>query len=116
MKTTVSLNRMYFKANHGFYEKERIEGNEFYLDVSVELKSFDRIDDNINDTVNYEDIYKICNEEMLKTSKLIETVVYRITTRIKDELDHVTGGEVSIFKVKPSIGGPLDHAQVKMEF
>lgn len=116
MKTTVGLNRLYFKAFHGYYEEERKKGNEFYIDVSVEVKSFDSHEDNIQDTVNYEDIYKICEEEMAITRKLIETVVFNIITRIKNELSHVTAGQVSLSKVNPSIGGPLDTAVVKMEF
>ena len=83
MKTIVSLEGLEFKAYHGFYDEERKRGNRFICDVSIELKSFDSNDDNIFDTVNYEDVYAIIDEEMKKTCKLIETVAYNIIERLR---------------------------------
>lgn len=115
MKTTVSIEGLQFRAFHGFYDEERKRGNDFTCDVFVELKSFDSIEDNIYDTVNYEDIYDIVKEEMGNTKKLIETVAYCIITKIK-EIDNVTGGKVKLTKNNPPLKGKVDKAVVEMVF
>ncbi len=115
MKTKVSIEGLQFFAYHGFYDEERKKGNEFVCDVQVELKSFDSMDDNINDTVNYEDIYNIVEDEMNKTKKLIETIAFKIIERLK-HLENVTGAIVKISKLNPSLNGAVDKAVVEMKF
>ncbi len=115
MKTVVSLEGLEFKAYHGFYDEERKRGNRFICDIAVELKSFDSSDDNITDTVNYEEIYHIVDEEMKKTCKLIETVAYNIIERVK-LIDNVTGAKVKIIKLNPPLVGIASQAVVEMKF
>lgn len=115
MKTIVSLEGLEFKAYHGFYDEERKRGNRFNCDVSIELKSFDSNDDNIFDTINYEDVYAIIDEEMNKTCKLIETVAYNIIERLR-HLDKVTGAKVKIYKLNPPLVGIASRAVVEMKF
>jgi len=57
--TTIALEGMHFFAYHGYYAEERIVGNQFIIDVYVDVDTFDSQDDNIDDTVNYEVIYDI---------------------------------------------------------
>jgi dihydroneopterin aldolase len=115
MKTVVALKGLEFKAFHGFYDEERKKGNTFIVDVEVELKSFDSSDDNIFDTVNYEDIYTIVEDEMANTCKLIETVAYNIIQRIK-EIDHIITASVKLAKMNPPIKGKCERAVVEMIF
>lgn len=115
MKTIVSLQGLEFKAYHGFYDEERKIGNTFIVDVNVELKTFDSSDDNIYDTVNYEDIYTIVEEEMSKTCKLIETVAYNIIQRIK-EIENIVTTSVKLAKKNPPIKGKCDMAVVEMVY
>ena len=116
MKTIVSIENAEFFAYHGYYEEERKSGNTFIIDCEVELKSFDSNDDNINDTVNYESLYKICKEEMQYTQMLLETVVFNIITRITTELNHIVAGKVKLSKIAPQLGGKVDRATVEMRF
>jgi len=115
MKTTVRLEGLKFYAHHGFYTEEQKIGNQFEVNAAVDLKTFDSFDDNIEDTVNYEDIYRIIAEEMEKTQKLIETVAFNIIERFK-ELENITGAQISIAKKNPKIGGNVEAAVVEMKF
>lgn len=115
MHTTVKIEGLRFYAYHGFYDEERKKGNDFICDVEVELKSYDSLEDNISDTVNYEDIYSIVEHEMKITRKLLETVVYAIIKRIQN-LDNITGGTVRLFKLNPPLKGKVDKAVVEMRF
>ena len=116
MKTKVAIKGAEFFAFHGYYKEERKAGNNFVIDAEVELKSFDSDDDNIKDTVNYEHLYSICKEEMNKTQQLLETVVYNIIMRFKNDFQNVTGGEVRMEKLGPQLGGKVQKAVVEMSF
>lgn len=115
MHTTVKIEGLHFYAYHGFYDEERKKGNDFICDVAVELQSYDSLEDNISDTVNYEDIYNIVEQEMKQTKKLLETVVYAIMKRIKG-LDNITGCTVRLYKLNPPLKGKVDKAVVEMRF
>lgn len=116
MKTKVAIRGAEFFAFHGYYEEERKSGNRFIIDAEVSLKTFDSNDDNINDTVNYEQLFNVCNQEMQKTQKLLETVVFNIITRIKSEYPTVVGAKVKMEKIGPQLGGKVEKAVVEMEY
>jgi len=116
MKTRIALKGLHFHSFHGFYEEERKMGNPFVVHMAVTIDDFDTQDDNIKDTVNYEDLYNICASEMKKTQKLLETVALNIINRLKSEFPQVIDGEVTIEKVGPQLGGKVDKAVITMEF
>jgi len=116
METTVAIEGAEFYAFHGYYDEEQKTGNTFIIDAKVVLKSFDSDDDNIKDTVNYETLYKICQEEMSDTQRLLETVVFNILHRFKKDLANVTSGTVKMEKFGPQLGGKVEKAVVQMSF
>ena len=66
----IELEGMEFKAYHGCLEQEKIRGNSFTVDFQGELDlSAAAASDNLNDTLNYADIYEIVAEEMSKCSR-----------------------------------------------
>ncbi len=114
--TTIRLENMFFRAYHGYYEAERKMGNEFYLDVSIRLAKESSYDDDIDKTINYEDVYLICQEEMKATKLLLETVVDLILKRIQKRWPAANHAKVTLRKVGPQLGGRIDFATVEMEF
>lgn len=116
MKTKVAIKGAEFFAYHGFYEEERKAGNTFIIDAEVTLITFDSSDDNIQNTVNYEQLYTIAKEEMSKTQKLLETVVFNIITRFKDELPIIVSATVRMEKITPQLGGKVAKSVVEMEY
>ena len=116
MTTKIGLRGAEFYAFHGYYPEEQKAGNTFIIDIEVEIKTFDSLDDNIKDTINYEELYSICKSEMAKTQKLLETVVLNIITQIKEKYSNVIKGEVRLEKVAPQMGGKIEKAFVEMGF
>lgn len=116
IKTTVSIEGAEFFAYHGYFEEERLAGNHFILDVSVDLETQIDFDDRISDTINYSDLYSLCEEEMKNTQKLLETVVNRIITRIGNDLKGVLSARVKLSKINPQMGGKVNRACVEMRF
>lgn len=116
MKTRIALEGLHFHAFHGYYEEERKMGNSFILHVEVEIENFNSPDDDINDTVNYEDIYSICKDEMQNTQKLLESVVLNIVEKLKNSFPIILEGSVRLEKIGPQLGGKIDKAVISMTF
>lgn len=116
MKTKVAINGAEFYAYHGFYEEERKAGNTFIIDAEVVMANYRTTADNIAETVNYEVLYNIVKQEMGQTQKLIETVVYNIISRFKEEIPHIVGAKVHMEKISPQLGGKVAKSVIEMEY
>jgi 7,8-dihydroneopterin aldolase/epimerase/oxygenase len=109
----IRLAGMSFYSHHGYYIHEQKRGNNYIVDVNVDLNVDEAaLDDDLHKTVNYEIIYRICSDVMDNPCKLIETVAYRIAHEIKASFPELTNIRVTIHKMKPELGGPVHSAQV----
>lgn len=109
----IRLKGISFYAHHGYYTHERTRGNNFTIDVMVETDIEQAaLHDDLHSTVNYEIIYQICSHVMEHPCKLIETVAYRIAHEIRKSFPHLGKIEVTIYKLKPELGGPVESAVV----
>lgn len=114
-KTVIGLRDLEIFAYHGYYPEERAKGNTFIINVQVYLNSWPDTNDELNNTLNYEDLYRICMDEMKITSKLIETVAVRIANEIKRRYD-VAGGSIKIEKCRPPLDAMIKSSYVELEF
>jgi len=111
----IALEGIRIHAWHGYYDEEQVLGTEFVLDVYVEAEIQPAAgEDALARTVNYETLYLICQSEMKKTSRLIETVAQRIADRIDDYFDGVQGVRVRLRKMNPPLGGSVACAYVEV--
>lgn len=119
----IALEGIRFYAYHGYYEEERLIGNEFVLDVIVsadvdvaaekdELYDGEEDEEKKPATVNYETIFLLCQTEMRKPARLLESLVDRIAGRIEDYFDNVEGLAIRLRKLHPPLGGRVDSAWV----
>lgn len=113
--TRIALEGMHFFAYHGYYEEERIVGNQFIIDTFVDVDTFDSKDDDINDTVNYEVIYDIVKSHMVKKYKLLETIALNISSELKTKFPKITKVKVRVAKIGPQLGGEVDKAVIEYE-
>lgn len=111
----ISIEGMQFYAYHGVYEEERIIGNIFVVDVFIttDLSSAAEADD-LNETINYETIYQICQAEMRRTVQLIETLIEHIIRRIKFQFATIQTIRVRVQKNHPIPGHRISHSAVVM--
>lgn len=113
MTGKVALEGLEFHAYHGVYPHERSSGNKFEVDVIVDTEFSDSaFQDDLNGTINYEDLYAIVKEEMAKPSKLLETVCHAIAKKALDSFTEAKAIEVRISKFNPPIGGVCKKATV----
>lgn len=75
---------MEFYGYHGVNPDERIEGQRFVVDLEVHLDlSTAGQSDNLNDTVNYTDLYQLVKEILEgETYELLESVAETVAQRI----------------------------------
>ncbi|MGC9150668.1 MAG: dihydroneopterin aldolase [Microbacter sp.] len=104
----VLLEKMKFHAFHGVYPQERIIGGEFMVDLTLELSFGDAaLTDQLADTLNYEQVYEVVKEEMMRPSNLLEHVVERIGNRILLTFPAVQSVETKVSKCHPAMGGDI---------
>ena len=112
----IELEGLEFYAYHGFYNEERkigchyIVNLELFGDLSAVLET-----DNLDDTINYSEIYRTVKAEMEISSKMIEHVAGRIVIHILRDFSKVQGVKIKISKINPSVGGKLKSAGVILE-
>ncbi len=114
--STISLEGMEFFAYHGCFKEEQVIGTKFRIDIFIKSDtSKAEISDNLNDTVNYQSVYKVINEEMKTRSKLLENVGRRILNRIRKEFPSIEYLRIKIRKLNPPLGGKIDFVAVELE-
>ena len=112
----VSLQGMEFYARHGYYEEERIIGNKYSVDVTLELDiSEAAAEDKLEGTVNYEQVYEIVQEVMSIDANLLEHLAGKMIKSLKTHFPQVTHSWVRISKYNPPIKGLCQKAIVELE-
>lgn len=113
----ITLSNLRFHSYHGVLPQENIVGNEFSVSVSVMIQYKEEIlDDNLDSTISYADIYEIVEQEMATPRKLLETVAAHIRNRIIHNWEHISGGHITICKSTPPISGITGIAKVTLFF
>lgn len=111
----IELEGMEFKAYHGCLEQEKIRGNSFTVDFRGELDlSAAAESDNLNDTLNYGEIYEIVAEEMSIPSELLENVAGRIVKAIEKRFPQVVSFSVRVSKKRPPVDGVAQWSRVTL--
>ncbi|SHL99837.1 dihydroneopterin aldolase [Mucilaginibacter sp. OK098] len=110
---TIALHGAEFFAFHGFYPEEQKLGSKFIVDVDVNFTPLkDLKEDKIGNTVDYEKVYAIVEEQMRKTAKLIETVAQSIVDEIKVQFSFADSIRVSIKKMNPPLKGKVEYSNI----
>ena len=106
---------MRFYAHHGCFEEERAIGTYFRVDLSFTTDtSRAEVSDNIDDTVNYLEVYRVVKMQMEKPSHLLEHVARRIGDAVKEHFPAVESVTVKVSKLNPPLGGQMDAVSVTL--
>ncbi|MEO9965040.1 MAG: dihydroneopterin aldolase [Reichenbachiella sp.] len=112
--TTIRLEGLDFFAHHGYYDEERKVGNRYTVDVSVDLDEVNFNDDDLNHTVNYEDIYLTVSTVMSVSTKLLETLASAICQELLRQFPDITQVSTAVSKHNPPIKGVCNKATVSI--
>ena len=104
----ILLEGMEFYAYHGHFKEEQIIGTLFVVDLEFEFNtSAAETTDQLQDTVNYQEVYRIVRKVMEEKSHLLEHVARRILGTIATSFPEVVSLNVKISKINPPLGGKV---------
>ena len=94
---------------HGVFESENIAGQDFFVDVSLELDlTRPSVSDNVADTVNYAEITALVIQEVSGDRvALIEKLAARIADRIKNTYPQIVTVSVTVHKPQAPVNAQV---------
>lgn len=110
----IRLEGLDFFSHHGVYAEERKIGNRYTVDVEVCIQGTDFSTDDLNQTINYEEMYVIVATVMSVPVKLLETVASAVNKQLIDGFPMITSVETTVSKHNPPIKGVCDRATVSI--
>lgn len=109
----IQIEGMEFYSFHGHFKEERIVGNKFVVDLTIETDmKMPSASDNLKDAVNYQRIYEIVKQQMEKKSHLLEHIAGRILDAIYSEIAGIQKATVKVSKMNPPMGGKIGSVSV----
>ncbi len=111
----IGLEGIRLRGPHGYYPEEQLLGTTFIIDLSVSTAVVNAgQQDDLQQTVNYETLYRLLKIEMKEPTQLIETLALRILHRIKEQFPAIEGAEIRLRKCNPPMGGSIDAAFIQV--
>lgn len=112
----ITINRMSFYAHHGCFEQERVIGTHFEVDLTLTVDTTKaELTDNLDDTVNYLEVYQTVGRVMEQPSHLLEHVAHRIGEEVLCNFPGVQCVGVKLSKLNPPLGGQIESVSVSLE-
>jgi len=102
---------------HGVFESENITGQDFYVDVVLELDlTRPSVSDDVNDTVNYAQITDLVIEEIIgERVALIEKLASRIIDRIKSSYPQIMAVSITVHKPQAPVNAQVSDISVTIK-
>ena len=102
---------------HGVFESENIAGQDFYVDVVLELDlTRASVSDDVSDTVNYAEITDLVVEEIIgERVALIEKLASRIIDRIKSSYPQIMAVSITVHKPQAPVNAQVSDISVTIK-
>lgn len=112
----IALQGMEFYAHHGYYTDEITRGNKFVVDLTMEAETAKPgQSDDLEDALNYENIYNMVKAEMEIRSNLLEHAAHRILDKLTEQFKAVQSAELTIAKLNPPLKGIVQQVSVTIK-
>ena len=109
----IQIENMEFYSFHGHFKEERIVGNKFLVDLTIETDmKVPAESDNLKDAVNYQHVYEIVKQQMEMKSHLLEHIAGRILDAIYADIEGINKVTVKVSKLNPPMGGKIGSVSV----
>ncbi len=102
---------------HGVFESENIAGQDFYIDVALELDlTRASVTDDVTHTVNYAEITDLVVEEVTGDRvALIEKLAARIADRIKGSYPQIQRVSITVHKPQAPVSAQVQDISVTIK-
>ena len=81
----ISLDKLVFSGYHGLYAEEKKLGNTYIVDVLIDFTAKKSIIDNLEQTIDYVQVYALIKKWMEIPTPLLETLVGKMADDILNE-------------------------------
>lgn len=113
----ILLQNLKFHAYHGVLPQERLTGNDYVVDLRIKYDISEALtSDDVNDTLNYAEVFQLVAQEMAVPSALVERVAGRIGDRLFRRFPIIEEVELKIVKQNPPMGADCKGAGVEVHF
>ena len=103
-------------AYHGCFKEETAIGTNFLVNVELDTNlEKPSLSDNINDAVNYQEVFQVVKDQMAIPSKLLEHVARRTMEALFDRFPAVERVKLKVSKLNVPLGGHIDSVSIQME-
>lgn len=104
---------MNFYAYHGVMPQEAKVGNRFVVTLALTAPLEKAVaSDELEDTINYAEVYAVVKEQMEIPSRLIEHAAGRILYALKERFPQLAAVELKLSKLNPPFGGDIYSASI----
>lgn len=109
MQSRIILHQMKFRAFHGCYPEEQINGNDFVVHISFRYNSMQAaLSDDLTHSIDYTRVYAVVHEIMGIPVKLLEHLAAKILRRLEHDFPEAVDWKIRIEKLHP----PIDNADI----
>ena len=98
--TIVELKDVQIHGHHGLYPGELKIGNSYQINLSVSFQEGDVNFENLEDTINYVELYEIVRQRMQKPTHLLEKLCNEIIQDIKSKFPFIKQVTISLYKLQ----------------
>jgi len=99
---TIHLKDLRFFCFHGLYEVEKINGNYFIVNTSIEY-SPEKTITSIEETIDYVHVFQLIKARMEIATPLLETIVMDIANEVFNHFSQAISIQIHLFKENPPI-------------
>lgn len=115
MRSWISLNDLRLHAYHGVQPQERLCGNLFIVNLRLETDITKATEtDQIDDALNYAEVYEAVKAEMEIPSALLEHVAMRIVRRLFRDFPQIETIQLKLEKQNPPMNADIRSAAVEI--
>jgi dihydroneopterin aldolase len=112
----IQLNNIQVRANHGCWKEEEVIGGDYRVDVWIEgAFEVSAETDDLEKTIDYVAVKELVYAEMKVRAKLIETVLVRMHTAMKNSFPNAHSVGIRLTKINAPMGHQVESVSVEME-
>ena len=111
----IYLRNLRFHAYHGVLPQECVTGNDYVVNLRVGYPVDGAMKtDDVADTLNYAEVFRLIEKEMKTPRALIERVAAAIIDALEDAFPAIRSIDIDIRKCNPPMGADGDGAGVEL--
>ena len=111
----IQLDALQFYAYHGIFEEEKTLGNNYVVDIKIEVSTNKQIIESISETIDYAVVFKMLQERMQIPTPLLETIASEFCHTILNTFHLASSILFSIKKMNPPIEKFVGNVGVQFE-